>query len=447
MPDSDSFPLTDRGPDETLAFGAAGPVRVAPFVEHARRLARRLPDHRYVINLLTDRYQYLLGFCAATLAGQCTLMPPNRLPRTVERLKREYPDCHVLGEDAQPIDCPPCPAGTALHGMPEIAADQLCAIAFTSGSTGSPKANAKYWRTLRAGSKGNAHLLLDRSVLQLNLLATVPPQHMWGMEMSILLPLFARTAVSHRTPFFPQDIADALEALPVPRALISSPVHLEALIKSGIPLAEVSGIFTATAPLSADLASALEERFDTTVTDVFGCSETGVLAARRTSRDANWRLSDGFRMITGPDGTLVHGSHLPEDVMIPDIIEMVAGNAFRLLGRHQDMINIAGKRGSLAELNQRLNAMPGVNDGVIFMPRNSNRLAAMVVAPALSLADIRHYLDSRVEAVFLPRPIYLVAGLPRQETGKLARKAVLELFERLSRANKPAGISASGSGA
>jgi acyl-coenzyme A synthetase/AMP-(fatty) acid ligase len=152
-------------------------------------------------------------------------------------------------------------------------------------------------------------------------------------------------------------------------------------------------------------------------------------------------------MITGPDGTLVHGSHLPEDVMIPDIIEMVAGNAFRLLGRHQDVINIAGKRGSLAELNQRLNAMPGVNDGVIFMPRDSNRLAAMVVAPALSLADIRHYLDSRVEAVFLPRPIYLVAGLPRQETGKLARKAVLELFERLSRANRPAGISASGSGA
>jgi acyl-coenzyme A synthetase/AMP-(fatty) acid ligase len=223
-------------------------------------------------------------------------------------------------------------------------------------------------------------------------------------------------------------------------------VHLEALVKSGVTLPDVSAIFTATAPLSAELASALEERFNTNVTDVFGCSETGILAVRRTSRTANWRLSDGFRMVTGPDGTLVHGSHLPEDVMIPDIIEIGTGNEFRWLGRHQDMINIAGKRGSLAELNQRLNAMPGVNDGVIFMPENNDRLAAMVVAPDLSAEEIRRYLGARIEAVFLPRPIYLVTGLPRQETGKLARKAVLELFERLSEARKPPGMSASGSG-
>ena len=446
MPDGDSFPLIDRCPDETLAFSAHGVVRVAQFLEQATALARGLPGHRYVINLLTDRYEYLLGFCAATLAGQCTLMPPNRLPLTLERLKHEYPDCHVLGEDGRPLDCPPDPAGTVLDGTPEIAADRLCAVAFTSGSTGSPKANAKYWRTLRVGSKCNADLLLDRSVERLNLLATVPPQHMWGMEMSVLLPLFAQTAVSHRTPFFPRDIADALAALPEPRALISSPVHLEALVKSGVTLAKVSGIFTATAPLSAELADALEERFDTTVTDVFGCSETGVLAARRTTHDANWRLSDGFRMVTGPDGTVVHGRHLPDAVMIPDIIEMVTGNEFRWLGRHQDMINIAGKRGSLAELNERLHAMPGVTDGVIFMPENGDRLAAMVVAPGLSAAEIRHYLCSRVEAVFLPRPIRMVAGLPRQETGKLARNAVLELFERLSRARKPTDASPPGSG-
>jgi acyl-coenzyme A synthetase/AMP-(fatty) acid ligase len=446
MADGDSFPLTDRCPDETLAFDADGPVRVAQFIEQATGLARRLPDHRYVINLLSDRYEYLLGFSAATLAGQCTLMPPNRLPRTLEQLKYEYPDCHVLGEDGQPLDYPRHPAGTALRDVPEIAAGQLCAIAFTSGSTGNPKANAKYWRTLRTGTRCNAELLLDRSVRQLNLLATVPPQHMWGMEMSILLPLFARAAVSHHTPFFPQDIADALAALPGPRALISSPVHLAALVKSGVTLADVSAIFTATAPLSVELAGALEERFNTKVTDVFGCSETGVLAARRTSRNANWRLSDGFRMVTGADGTLVHGSHLPEDITIPDIIEIGSGNEFRWLGRHQDMINIAGKRGSLAELNQCLNAMPGVNDGVIFMPENNDRLAAMVVAPGLSAEEIRRYLGARVEAVFLPRPICLVTALPRQETGKLARKTILEMFERLSRARKQPGMSASGSG-
>lgn len=373
-------------------------------------------------------------------------MPPNRLPQTLERLRNDYPDCHVLGEGGRTIVGFPDAAAEALRDAPLIAADQLCAIAFTSGSTGRPKPNAKYWRTLRVGSKCNAGLLLDECTERVNLLATVPPQHMWGMEMSILLPLFATIAVSHRTPFFPQDIAEALATLPEPRALVSSPVHLEALVKSGVTLPDVSDIFTATAPLSVALARVLEERFNTTVTDVFGCSETGVLAARRTSREANWRLSDGFRMTSAADGTLVHGSHLPAEVMIPDVIEPLADNEFRWLGRHQDMINIAGKRGSLAELNQYLTAMPGVNDGVIFMPENGERLAAMVVAPGVSALEIRNYLGSHIEAVFLPRPIHFVASLPRQETGKLARKSVLELFQSLCREHGPSGIAAPGDG-
>jgi acyl-coenzyme A synthetase/AMP-(fatty) acid ligase len=373
-------------------------------------------------------------------------MPPNRLPQTLARLRGDYPDCHLLGEGGRPIVGFPDVSTETLRDAPLIAADQLCAIAFTSGSTGRPKPNAKIWRTLRVGSKCNAGLLLDERSERVNLLATVPAQHMWGMEMSILLPLFATVAVSHRTPFFPQDIAEALATLPEPRALVSSPVHLEALLKSGVTLPDVSDIFTATAPLSVALARVLEERFNTTVTDVFGCSETGVLAARRTSRGTNWRLSDGFSMTSSADGTLVHGRHLPAAVLIPDVIEQLAGNEFRWLGRHQDMINIAGKRGSLAELNQYLTAMPGVNDGVIFMPENGERLAAMVVAPGVSDSEIRNYLGSHVEAVFLPRPIHLVTSLPRQETGKLAQKAVLDLFQRLCRERGPSGIAVSGDG-
>jgi acyl-coenzyme A synthetase/AMP-(fatty) acid ligase len=38
-------------------------------------------------------------------------------------------------------------------------------------------------------------------------------------------------------------------------------------------------------------------------------------------------------------------------------------------------------------------------------------------------------LKETVDPAFLPRPFYRVAMLPRQETGKLARKMVLQLFE------------------
>jgi len=110
---------------------------------------------------------------------------------------------------------------------------------------------------------------------------------------------------------------------------------------------------------------------------------------------------------------------------------------FIWIGRDEDMINIAGKRASLAELNIHLNALPGVEDGVIFMPDpDAKRLAALIVAPDLQRSDILEGLRDNIDPAFLPRPVRMVAALPRQETGKLSRKTVLDLFESSGRGTK-----------
>jgi acyl-coenzyme A synthetase/AMP-(fatty) acid ligase len=255
---------------------------------------------------------------------------------------------------------------------------------------------------------------------------------MWGMETSILLPLFANVAVSYQTPFFPQDIANALQSLPAPRMLVSSPIHLEALLRSGVSAPGIRKIITATAPLSKTLATDLEATFDTCVQDVFGCSESGILATRRTSLEEEWTYADVFELRMSEQGVQIRADHLPEDVLLPDVVELTGAGRFRWLGRRQDIVNIAGKRGSLAELNFRLHEIPGVVDGVIFAPASGNgrhdRLAALIVAPTLGVSDVLKALRDKVEPVFLPRPIFLVSELPRQETGKLAIEAVQTLF-------------------
>ena len=427
-------PLTNRKPDEIIAFGTAGAIRVDDFLAEAVALSRRLPAHSYAINLFTDRYQYLLGFCAAMIAGQCTLMPPNKLAATLALMGELFPDSYSLSDST--LSCSES-SGEIQQSVPEISAKQLCAIAFTSGSTGMPVSNLKYWETLRTGSTGNTELLIGTMRGRLNMLATVPSQHMWGLETSILMPLFANTAISHLAPFYPQEIADALESLPKPRALISSPVHLDALLRSGVPLTKLDRIFSATAPLSEDLASKLEVQYDTHVVEVFGCTECGMLANRNPATETLWRLSDLFELVPKKDGVLIRAQHLPEEVALPDSVELIGDRQFRWLGRHQDMINIAGNRGSLTDLNRRLGAIPGVIDGVIFVPESStDRLAAMVVAPKLKPADILGELKPQISPVFLPRPVYMISALPRQDTGKLARKAVLDLFEETRRKHK-----------
>ncbi len=434
-------PLTSRGPSEIIAHGPAGDVRIDQFLAQAMALSRKLPDHRYVINLAGDRHSFLLGFCAAVIAGQCTLMPPNRQRQTLETLSNEYGDCYAFGDaglsNIECVDSNLTVEGTINSTVPNIPDDQLCAIAFTSGSTGESTPNHKYWQTIRVSTRSNIGLLLEGRTGPLHLLATVPPQHMWGFETSVLLPLFCNVAVSYLTPFFPQDIADALLSLDQPRALVSSPVHLEALLRANVGEVKIDSIYSATAPMTAELAQKLEDRFAAEVIEIFGCSEAGTFAARHTATESLWRLSKDFALDVDKDGVLIRAAHLPEDVALQDVVELVDGDHFRWLGRHQDMVNIAGKRASLADLNHRLNAVPGVIDGVIFVPDDSSRrLAALVVAPGLTPSAILELLKRSLEPAFLPRPLYIVPELPRQETGKLARKMVVELFEKTRRNRK-----------
>jgi acyl-coenzyme A synthetase/AMP-(fatty) acid ligase len=130
--------------------------------------------------------------------------------------------------------------------------------------------------------------------------------------------------------------------------------------------------------------------------------------------------------------------HAPQKLL--DVIEQEPDGSFRLLGRSLDLIDVAGKRASLADLTQRLLAIDGVQDGVFIQPDSGDglvrRLAAFVVAPGLSTADVRSQLERAVDPVFSPRPLVFVEALPRNATGKLPRQALLALLAEHERVNR-----------
>jgi acyl-coenzyme A synthetase/AMP-(fatty) acid ligase len=124
------------------------------------------------------------------------------------------------------------------------------------------------------------------------------------------------------------------------------------------------------------------------------------------------------------------------EVLLADMIELRDRNTFLLHGRTADLVNIAGKRTSLAHLNFHLNSIEGVKDGAFVMPEEDDgtvtRLMAFVVAPGLASEPIMSALRQRIDPAFLPRPLCFVEALPRNETGKLPRGAVDELVTRLA---------------
>ncbi len=133
----------------------------------------------------------------------------------------------------------------------------------------------------------------------------------------------------------------------------------------------------------------------------------------------------------------VFGGHVEIEAPLSDVIERNADGTFTLHGRTADLVNIAGKRTSLASLNHHLNAIPGVQDGVFFLPDDGDgaltRPLAFVVAPALTAEKVLAALRDSVDAVFLPRPLYFVDALPRNTTGKLTREALVQLQECCAR--------------
>ena len=446
------LPLLERRGDDCFArvstlLPALGlqptAVRVDEFIGQVKRLAARLPEAGYTINLCDNRYLFTLGFCAALVRGQTNLLPQNRAPATQTLLREQYPNSYVLHDGLDNL-ITPCPAFNLnqidLRGEPEcdvphIAASQLAAIAFTSGSTGQPKANLKPWHTFVTSSRMNAQAMLgDDYREQLRFaLATVPAQHMWGLETSLLLPLFSRLCISDARPLFPLDVAQALQPLPAPRLLISTPVHLRALVHSGVAMPPVKQILCATAPLSQDLAQAAESCFGGELVEVYGCSEVGSMARRRSAQTDLWQLFDGLEL--AQDLSVIRGSHLPQEQPLQDRIETADGRHFRLLGRSDDMIEIAGKRGSLVEMNKLLLATPGVVDGVVFMPdagqQTVTRPVALVVGTDITKQQLSARFAAHLDPVFMPRPLLMVDALPREENGKLPRAKLLAFYHEL----------------
>ena len=427
--------LALRDPQRPLILRADGPVSAGDFVAQAFALAAQLPAGRHAVNLCEDRYQFLLAFCAVVLAGQTNLLPASRAAQAVADVLQAYPGSYAIGDRPEFAIAPyfriPAPAAGAAGAdisMPQIAGNHVVAIGFTSGSTGVPKPNAKTWASVCASSALNA-VLLGVDGEQVSIVATVPPQHMYGLEMSVLLPLRSCAAIHSGQPFFPADIAQALSETAAPRILVTTPFHLRTLLQADIALPPLRAIVTATAPLDAELAATAERRFGAPVNEVFGSTETCVIAHRRTVHDEPWRLYPGVELHPQPDGTLVQAAHFAAPTLLQDIVEVLPSRQFVLRGRNSDLLEIAGKRASLGDLNRRLLAIAGVEDGVMFALDAEGasvcRLAALVVAPALSEAEILATLRAAVDPVFLPRPLRIVNTLPRNGTGKLPRDALL----------------------
>ena len=277
----------------------------AAWLAEVADLADTLPDCP-LIHVTDNRLTFMTAFAAAGVRGAVNILPPDRQPETLARFRERFPDAKLASDDRQlapdvllttPTKTSRAPADIP---MPQLPAEQPAAVAFTSGSTGEPQPHTKTWGGTRHTARATGERLMPHDATA-GIVATVPAQHMYGLETTLMLALLGRATITDDRPFFPADIARTLARIAAPRLLITSPVHLDALVRSGERLGTLETIVSATAPLPKALAQAAEQQFEAPVFEIYGCTEGGSLATRRTTQTDRWTLLEGFSMAeSGP---------------------------------------------------------------------------------------------------------------------------------------------------
>ena len=445
------LPLLNHGaPGDAVLLGATGEVRAEAFLAQVYALAEALPEGKFVVNLCETRHGFMLGFAAALVRGQTSLLPPGQGRGDWERVLLQFPGAYLLSDaptsvatfGAQPFfDLSPFFAIGAASEMqrPQIDGAHIAAILFTSGSTGEPCAHSKTWGQLWQGAANLAAALKWPDHPSFTVVGSVPAQHMFGLEATVLLPWYTGIAVHAQKPLLPADLEIVLQQGARSNWWMTTPLHLRAALRAAgdAALTGLGGVVASTMSLPAALASAAEAAWQVPIMEIYGSTETGALAVRRTATETTWTpLPDVLlwrEIEAGEPRFWACGAHVGPAVPLGDELQLNSDGRFLWLGRSSDLIKVGGKRASLSALNQHLINVPGVDDGVYFFPQEINtsapqRPVAFYVSETLAPQEVLKILRKHIDPLFVPRPLYRVAQLPRNANGKLPQAALGALF-------------------
>jgi acyl-coenzyme A synthetase/AMP-(fatty) acid ligase len=154
--------------------------------------------------------------------------------------------------------------------------------------------------------------------------------------------------------------------------------------------------------------------------------EVGELYVRgATVMQGYWGDQDRTARVLVPDP---FGSG-PRDVYrTGDLVEVLEGGMFRLVGRRDSQIKSRGYRIELGDVEAAIYAHPGVIEcAVVAVPDElfTNRVVAYVsVRDGSREADLMSFCSARLPRYMIPESFRLVAVLPKTSTGKIDRRSL-----------------------
>jgi acyl-coenzyme A synthetase/AMP-(fatty) acid ligase len=439
--------ITDLLKDKACRFAPTGPSigeieALAAGIRNAF-IGRAVPADEPVY-LCVEEKHHLLAALLASLAGAPTFVLPHSFDSRVLREIQGTKPFHLILAD-RAVDPP---AGTTVISVGECSPDDrpLALVRppdrsfislFTGGSTGKPRT----WDKTPANLFGEAiHLARTFGVGRGDLLlSTVPPQHIYGLLGSVLLPFVASARVLRRTCILPREILSTLQN-DKPTVLVSAPIHYRAMRSDDLQRFSLRLALSSAAPLDSGDAAFFLQRTGLAITEIYGSTETGGMAIRAYGSDhGSWEPFSCIDWKILADRLCVHSDFVSPDLpcdeegffMTADRVVKAGVKRFKFLGRADHIIKIAGKRVDLEEIREKIRQIAGVNDAYVTVaPFNGGRQSAIaaLVASDLPARKLSMAIRSMDDPYGRPRRIRVVKAIPILPNGKIDRQRIDQLL-------------------
>ncbi len=345
--------------------------------------------------------------------------------------------------------------------------DDLCAILYTSGTTGRSKGAMLSHENLAS----NARVLVDvwRFGPDDVLIHALPIFHTHGLFVATNVVLMAGAKMLFETKFDP---ARVLSLLPRATALMGVPTfYVRLLQQDGLTKDAAKGMrlfISGSAPLLAETHTAWRERTGHALLERYGMTETNMNTSNpydgeRRAGTVGFPLPGVSLRVTDPDT----GNPLPQGEI--GMIEVKGPNVFagywrmpektkaefrgdgffitgdlglidadgyvHIVGRGKDLIISGGYNVYPKEVESEIDALDGINESAvvgIVHPDFGEGVTAVVVrkpGSAISAADIAQAIAGRLAKYKHPKKVIFVDELPRNTMGKVQKNVLREAYK------------------
>ncbi len=364
----------------------------------------------------------------------------NNTTATADKLTSQ--GCALVGEwRGREVSC--ALQDTAIQTLEPLDLDKVQLIIFTSGSSGEAKAINKSLGQLQC--EINALEQQWGNMLgQAMVLSTVSHQHIYGLLFRVLWPLAAGRCFHSELFLSPEPLLKVANG--VSAIWVASPAQLKRLdeLTCWQELAKLTAIYSSGGRLASGVSRYIQQCCGHKVIEVYGSSETGGIAWRRSVDDTLW--TPFTRISISEDGKgqcQLFSPYLTGDkgLVLDDKIKLYKDGKFELLGRIDRIVKIEEKRLSLDELEQALKRRDWVQQSYTFLLADRrDKIAAVLVLSDVGQELLQHHgrkvlikqlrkqLMDVFESIMLPRKWIFMQTLPQTIQGKIDHQLLTHLL-------------------